>query len=380
MVYRESMYGREAVAGIRAYCQEIKRDDPWFLLTRRTFDDLPLQQIANDHPDGVIAQIFSNEIAEQINATGIPWVNIGDSLDLPHPPLSTSNNPMVGQIAAEHLLNLGVCHFGFVCNSQRYSKQRHAGFVQRLEEEGYECSRFDFSKIISWNESPELLEQITENAAEWLEALPKPVGVFCSNDDYAQAINDVCARHGLSVPQQVLILGVDNDDLMCEATHPTLSSIQLNAEQIGYQAAAVLDRMMAGDKGVPRVTTVDPVGLVPRMSTELIAVEDEIVRRALIFIQENACGAINVDHVAADAGISRRLLELRFSKALRHSPAHEIRRRRIERAMELLRDTDWPIARIAEAAGFNSPGRFATAFRNWNGTPPLAYRKQNRRR
>lgn len=377
LVYTETVFGREVHAGIQNYRHETERTESWLLLERLLHEEEPARRIEQERPDGVIAQAFDAELAKQIDATDVPWVNIGDRLPDVRAPLITTNDELVGRMAAEHLVQRGVRHFGFVSNGWVYAGLRYEAFSEYLRERDYTAEHIESEPIASWWQGPpEEVQRELDRVSDWLKALPKPAGLFCANDYYAKAINSLCTQQGIDVPQQLLILGCDNDELMCGSMRPPLSSIQLNAERIGYEAAAALGRLMAGDGSVPYVTTVEPIGLVPRMSTELVAVEDELVRNALLFIEAHACAGINVDDVAKNAGISRRLLELRFSKALRQSPAYEIRRRRIERAMELLRDTDWKIAQIAEEAGFNNPGQFATTFRKWTGSAPMAYRKQ----
>ncbi len=380
LVYTETVFGREVHAGIQDYRHEISRQQNWHLIERLLVEVKPEQRVRIDRPDGIIAQVFDVDLARRIDEVGIPWVNIGDRIPELEVPLITTNDHEVGRAAAEYLAQSGVRQFGFVSNGWAYAKLRYEAFSAYMQGLGLVCEYIEAEPIASWNATPEQMEHANERVSGWLVSQPKPLGVFCCNDYFARAVNDLCARAGLDVPQQVMILGVDNDDLMCGSMQPSMSSIQLNAEHIGYRAAATLDRLMKGENSLPMVDAVDPIGIVPRMSTELVAIDDEIVRNALLFIQENACAPINVDDVAKRVGISRRLLELRFNKALNKSPAHEIRRQRLERAMELLRDTDWPVGRIAKVAGFNSPGRFATAFRKKVGITPLAYRKQNRHR
>jgi LacI family transcriptional regulator len=185
---------------------------------------------------------------------------------------------------------------------------------------------------------------------------------------------------GLAVPEEVAVLSGSDDDLFCEVTPVPISAVQLGCEQIGYRAAEELDEMMHNPGHVPPGDVlIPPQGVVDRRSTDTLAVEDPAMVKALRFIRENPARIMQVDDVARHAGLCRRALELRFQQLLGRSPASEIRRVRMDRAIELLQRTTLPVAAVAERSGFSSPEYMASVFRAHLGTTPLHYRKIEQR-
>ncbi len=372
-----TVFGRELVAGLRSFANELPNGDHWFTLVRSGVNNYG-EQIELDQPDGVIAQVFREEHAAIIDATGVKWVNVGGDLPNHDCPWVVTDDTRIGQLAGEELIHRGLQHYLFLGNGLSFSGERERAFTQTLAARGYAAEHLEFEQYLLAT-SRELSEAM-DLAVERLTSLPKPLGVFCCNDAFASFMLEVCYRAGLRVPEDVALIGVDNDELLCDSVYPTLSSIQPDAERIGYEAGAALCGLLNGDAGVPRKAVVPPIGVIPRMSTDLLATTDEAVTKAMKYIQQNACEGINVDDVAQNAAISRRLLEIKFKQVLKQTPAHEIRRVRIERAMELLRSTDWAISRVAQTAGFGNPGRFATTFREWVGESPKAFRERCRSR
>jgi LacI family transcriptional regulator len=212
--------------------------------------------------------------------------------------------------------------------------------------------------------------------SEWLKSLPRPVGVLASNDVRGIEVLDACRRTELRVPEQVAVLGVDDDALLCEICSPPLSSISPNIERIGFEAAALLERLMEGGKSGFEVSFVPPLGITTRRSTDVLSVDDQPFATAVRYIRENACHGITVDEVLATLPMSRSTLERRFRTYLGHSPHSEIRAVQLARARQLLAETDHPLHRIAELVGIDHPEYFSVLFKRGVGQTPGEYRRQ----
>jgi len=210
--------------------------------------------------------------------------------------------------------------------------------------------------------------------ADWIKGLPKPVGLMACNDICGREVLQACASTGLHVPDDVAVVGVDNDELMCELSNPTLSSVALDLEKAGYEAARLLDGLMSGRFDNNHIVQVEPAYVVTRQSSDLIAQDDPCVAAALRFIKDHAGQAIAVSDVGEEVGVSRRTLERRFLRALGRSVYSEITRCRVERAKRLLVETDLPSYRVAGGAGFGSTKTFNRVFRRAGGVSPKEFR------
>jgi LacI family transcriptional regulator len=241
-----------------------------------------------------------------------------------------------------------------------------------LDERGHECQIYTPAtreqNLAVWDESqrPGLIK--------WLRSLTRPIGIYTPGDLHSVCLLDMCLELGIAVPEEIAILGRGNDPVICEAVHPTLSSIDLNAPRMGYEAAKLLEKMMAG-KSVPEMIFIPPSHLAVRQSTDLVAIEDSDVAQAVQYIRDHACSGINVPHVVEQVGLSRSVLERRFYQHLGRTPKAEILRVKIEKAKMLLVGTDHSSERIARLSGFASLEYFTTAFRRMVGMKPQAYRK-----
>ena len=212
--------------------------------------------------------------------------------------------------------------------------------------------------------------------AQWLKSLPKPVGMMASNDDLGVQIMDACKLAGLPVPDAVGIVGADNDELACGLANPTMSSVALNFERAGYESAQALDRLMRGARSMPWKILVQATHLVARSSTDVVAVEDAAVARALRFIRNHARGPVAVAEVARAAGLSRRVLERRFRREISTSIQTEIRRVRTDQIARVLVETHLPVGEIAASLRFPDVQHFARYFRAGKQMSPRQYRRQ----
>jgi LacI family transcriptional regulator len=212
----------------------------------------------------------------------------------------------------------------------------------------------------------------------WLESLEKPLGLMAANDARARHVLEACRAIGLRVPEDVAVLGVDNDEVICELTDPPLSSIEHGAANLGYQAAALLDRLMAGKKAKKLKTLIAPKEVVTRRSTDILAIEDHEVATAMAFIHRNRCTPIRISDVVEAVQVSRSTLETRFKAVTGRTMHGEIQRLQIDRARSMLATTDLPIKQISALAGFANVHYMTTIFRQSTGWTPAEYRKHVR--
>ncbi len=282
----------------------------------------------------------------------------------------------VGVVAAKHFLAKGFEHFGYISSpaSAWWAQQRFEGYSSELAAAGHTPSK--------WETYFSHLEQDNEVSVgplkDWLLAQPKPLALLACNDARAWDCAQICDSIGLNVPNEVAILGVDNDDVFCRASRPPLSSVVVPWEAMGFQAAGLLDQRLAGKEVKPGLHKVEPTGVLERQSTDVVAVADEGVRTALEFIRQNANRPMGVEDVAEAARVSRRDLEIRFRKTLHRTPLDEIRSAHLERAKNLLATTDMPIDEVAEASGFASVPWFDKVFKQFVGRTPSTFRRQTR--
>jgi LacI family transcriptional regulator len=228
---------------------------------------------------------------------------------------------------------------------------------------------------ISASEGYEL--QHEDALVRWLRSLPKPIGLMASNDLRAHQILMLCGDNHLAVPDEVAVIGVDNDEVICGLTQPPLSSVEQDPEEVGYQAAGVLDGLMRGGPAPASSFIVGPKGVVARQSTDFVAVGDADVAAALRFIREHACDGISVDAILAQVPVSRRTLERRFAALLDRSPRDEILRVQLRHVKQLLTVTDYPLSKIAEMSGFHYVESMCSLFKSVTGQTPGQYRRES---
>jgi LacI family transcriptional regulator len=289
-------------------------------------------------------------------------------------PNIVTDHRAVGRMAADHLIERGFRNFAF-CGYAGYfwSNQRGEGFQQRVEEAGYGVLRYNPSgirKSVLWKEEQPFLTQ-------WLRSLPKPVGVLACIDERSQQIAEACKDAALSVPDQVAIIGVDNDEMICGLSSVPLSSVALSVEKGGYEAAALLDQLMRGRKKTRNLIEIKPSHVATRASTDVLAVEDPHVSRAAKFISDNCRRTIYVADVAKAAGLSLRVLEKRFRRALQRSIKDHIRQCRVQLILKMLTDSDMTILEIALSVGFSDAAHIARYFRSQTGMSLAEYRQKS---
>ncbi len=370
-------YGRGLLHGIATYVREHR---PWTIYNheRRLYDAAP-EWLGHWHGDGIIARIATPRFARQIARLHVPTVDLLGLHRIKNVPVIITDHRAVARLAADHLLDRGLVHFAF-CGFAgiHFSERRSEYFVEYLAQHGHSVSvyadpaparKFDAATI-----EAERLPPVTHIAA-WLKSLPKPVGLMAATDDRAHHVLNVCGECGIAVPDEVAVIGVDNDEMLCDLCDPRLSSVALNPLKVGYEAAALLDRMMRGASPPRARTVIPPLGVVMRQSTDMLAISDADVAAAVRFIRERACDGIAVADVVRQVGLSRSTLKRRFAAVLRRSPKDEIDRVQIDRVMQWLSTTELPLAKIADLAGFRHVESMCKLFRRKTGMTPGRYRK-----
>jgi LacI family transcriptional regulator, galactose operon repressor len=360
-------YGRQLIYGIAKYS---RLKGPWALYRQVSGLHESLPYLKSCKADGIITRDIRK--VKSLIETGIPAIvsiHFKRALDMP---IIITDDVKIGQMAAEHLLERGLRHFAFCgFDDAHWSEARKASFTRRIAEAGFETHVYNQPSSRAQRKWP----QEQEEMVGWLLGLPKPIGVMACNDDRGQHVTEACKQAELNVPEEVAVVGVDNDKLVCELTDPPLSSVALSVEKAGYEAAELLDSMMKGAEPARKQITVHPMHVAARRSSETWAIEDDIVADALHFIGRNAGRAIQVDDVADGVCISRRALERRFRKVLGRSVYQQIRYERVERLAKMLTETNLPIVEIATALDFLSVEHVARVFRAVKGKSPRAYRK-----
>jgi LacI family transcriptional regulator len=375
LVDTSTSWGRDVIAGIHRYS---RANADWQLFVEPRGTEQRRWLPKNWKGDGVIARVGFTDLARSLKAMRVPVVNVsGIVLPKVDFPRVVSDQVAAAEMAAVYLLGRGFKHFAyFSLLGLEYVTEHKRAFGDILRRHGHGCEVYAVQPQLGaepdWNLDMKRL-------GKWLLELPKPVAIFTWNSSSAREIVYACMQAGLAIPEEIAVLSGSDDELFCEVSPVAISAIRLGTERIGYRAAEVLDRLMK--QPVNRMTDevlIAPEGVKSRRSTDTLAIEDRAMVRALRFIRENPARPIQVDDVARQAGLCRRALELRFQQLLGRSPAAEIRKIRIDRAIELLQSTELSVAAIAELSGFSSPEYMASVFRKHRACSPLEFRKQEK--
>jgi LacI family transcriptional regulator len=373
LIETSNRYGRDLLYGVRDWMRESER---WAIRFTEQGRRAPLPTWLKDwQGDGIIARVDSPQIAAALRRTRLPVVDVSAERFSSEFSRVSIDNGAVARLAAEHLAARGFLDFAY-CGDRRFlwSRQRGVEFRRCLAEKGRRCVDFGEPAGTAKPGSDAEIRAI----ARWLKGLPKPVGVFACYDGRALQVLEACQLLGLHVPDQVAVLGVDNDELVCELANPPLSSVQPNARRSGYEAAALLARLMGGEKkAVAPTHQVQPVRVVERQSTDVVAVADVKVAAALKFIRRHACEGMDVGDVLRAVPMSRTRLEQKFKALLGHSPHRQLVQQRIARAKHLLAESKIAISEVAEQAGFDNASYLSVAFRRETGLSPFAYRAKH---
>jgi len=363
-------FGRGLLHGIARYS---RLHGPWRVYRWPGALDSSLPEWKHLKIDGAIVRDV--RVVEGLAHSGIPVIFAQHNKEsyAPFPGIITES-AAIGCMAAEHFLDRGFQHFAY-CGMDEFAWSRGRGqhFAQRLAQAGYTVERYEPPA----GTAGRAVKNEQNGIAEWLQQLPKPMAVMCCNDDRALQVIEACKQVGYEVPDHVAVLGVDNDVLVCDLADPPISSVSLNTESAGYEAARLLDRLMKGEPMAGQVIPVRPTHIVARMSTDVLMVSDPDVSAALQFIRRNPNRLIQVNDVVEATNVSRRVLEKRFKAVLRRSVHQEIRRVRVHHIIQLLIGTDLSITEVATHGGFDGVEHIARYFRKETGMSLRDYRKRH---
>jgi LacI family transcriptional regulator len=372
---------REKLDGIFKY---VRFYGPWHLhIIQNRVGEQRLAHFETWRADGVIAGQSMLDMEETLARTRLPLVLI-DPLQrhlLAGSPFSrrsyVQNDAVsVGAAVADYFVGLGFTRFAYVGEvlDRLWSQGRGQGFAERLRQAGFACHTYEppaDEELRDW-----AIEQM--RLARWLAALPKPVALFAAMDIRARQVLDTCLVSGIKVPEEVAVLGVDNDEQLCLGSFPTLSSMGCDMALCGFMAAQLLDEQMRGKLRRRTVLTYGLRKIAERQSTRAAPlVQDRLVARALEFIRLNACEGIGVREVVAYLKVSRRLAELRFRKACGRSILEEIQTVRLERVQRLVSETDFSIREITDRSGYQTEDHLRRMFKRHFGTTMQAFRQQH---
>ena len=325
---------------------------------------------------GVIMRLTNKTDVTTAKSLGLPVVNIGGTLQDTGLPGVNADQHAMGRAAAEHLLECGFHRFAYYgLKNTWYSEQRRDAFVERISQAGKKCSVLDVTNSVSRSQPWHIWVARLER---WLKTLKPPVGMLAVHDPRASLVINSCLNVGLRVPDDIGIVGIENDEIVCEFAQVRISSVPTNNRKIGFEAAAMLDRIMIGEPPPTETLLIPPKEVVRRDSTDIIAVEDPHVAKAARYINEHLRDDFSIDELKKITGISRRGFERRFKECLGCTPHHYISRARVQRAKELLVDPEQlPMKQIAPACGFSNTQHFRLVFQRLTGISPADYRQAN---
>ncbi len=366
-------YERGLLRGIARYVQ---LHGPWEFYRRLPLaaggSRVSVAELKRWAPDGMIVREGSG--AEQTLALDIPII-FAPTTELAKGVSNVmTDDAVIGQMAAKHLLDRGLKHIAYCGMDRRYfwSRRRRDGFVETARSHDHEPHvyfRRSRGTAIHWERELPALR-------DWIASLPTPVGIMVCTDDFSLIATEACRAAGRRIPEDAALIGVGNDETICDLATVALTSIRLNTERGGYECAAALDRMMKGQRTTPSDIVIPPLDVQQRQSTDILAIDDPIVAQALRFIRERTTEPLHVDDVVQAVPLSRRALYNRFQHVMGEPLYAYIRRTRLDAFARVLVDTTLPVADIADSLGFPDEKNVARQFRKVKGLTPLAYRRR----
>ncbi len=363
---------KSALVGIAQY---VRTNRPWSfaLIPTAVEDSMPLW-LAKWDCDGIIGRIVDQRTVEVFRSIRVPFVDLrGDFRELGIA-LVHHDDAAIGREAADHLLERGFKHFAF-CGYEGvvWSGMRRDSFLERTEEAGYTAAVLELPLKDPVGRQ---WERRVSSLSRWLTGLPKPVAVMAANDALGQHVLLAAQDADLAVPDVVAVIGVDNDEGTCEVCDPPLTSVPLDHVRQGYEAAALLDRLMLGEQVEQTQVFLRPPPIRVRQSTDVLAIDDPFIVMAVRYIREHACDGIGVSDVLREVPLSRSVLQRRFRRLFGKTVNDAIIDARLKRAKELLTATDLSLPRIAQLAGFRHQQYMGAVFRKRLKTSPARYRRE----
>ncbi|MBP5543475.1 MAG: DNA-binding transcriptional regulator [Kiritimatiellae bacterium] len=377
-----------ALEGERNMCRGIldyaRSHGPWRCHLVEGRPEEQLLNLKKEQFDGIIAAGGTRERNASFASVGAPFVLMEPRPEMLGPdgsstfPFVTRDSRAIGALAASYYLKRGYKSFAYVGETSGWfwNAERRAGFEETLAKAGFKCAAYDrFTKRErrSWTVERPRMER-------FLLSLPRPTAVFAAMDGRARHVVNLCADIGLRVPEDIAVLGVDNDPLLCGSTVPPLSSIRTGGYRRGQTAAAMLDALMQGRPVEKRSVVQEPISVVTRGSTGYDAMSDLYVARAVKFMRDRIGNGevIDVADIVREAHCSRRYLERHFRAGLGRSVHDELMQARLERVKTLLEETTLPIGEISAEVGYSRPSRLAAMFRRETGTTMRQWRQEHR--
>lgn len=364
-----STMAREFARGIMRYS---RIHGPWVILAdfRSPLSPASLQLPCR----GVIGMFYDPSVIAWYQKQSIPIVNLSSGMPEQNLPTVRADNRLSGCIAAEHLIERGFGHLAFIGKDDGAQQMRREGFIDAAAQAGVRAQQFqNDAGGGDWSQSPGKL-------GPWLLSLPKPIGVMAGDEMTGWTVIGTSLDNGLEVPEEVAVISAGNEEIVCESSDVPLTSVLFPGERIGFEGATLLDRLMHGQSAPVEPLCIPPVYVATRQSTDILAIDDKDIARAVRYIREHACNGIGVMDVMRDVPVDRRWLERQFRKRLGRSLMEEIYRVRINRARMMLSESEIPLPKVAEQCGFGQIKSFGLLFRQMTGWTPAAFRRNFRHR
>lgn len=365
-----NVYGQGIIRGICRYLGE--HPECTLFYEERTLESPPPSWLTRWKGDGIIVRDRTGKSCNIALKTGAKVIDLSEHRR-PKIPTVYSDHAACSRLAAEHFMRRGFTHFGFVgIKGRPFSQKRRDAFVRAIGEDVHLFELQDDERAFaSWGNDYSIL-------TEWLRKLPKPVGIMACYDLAGIGVLQACRLANIGVPDDVAVIGVNNDELQCSMSNPPMSSIAQNQERVGFEACDLLFRLLRGEASPEKTLHVPPLGVITRRSTDIFVVPDQLVVRAIRLIRERACEGLDVEEVARILDISRRTLERRFTSAMNRTVHEEIVDVRLHKARQLLAETTLPIQTVVKRIGMKSLPYFTKLFIEQIGVRPVQYRNENR--
>jgi LacI family transcriptional regulator len=367
-----TFYGRQIARGVAWYSEG---HTPMAFYLQAAVGDEALQGLRNWKIHGVLGRLRKGQLPGPVARGRIPAVTTTAHNPAKKLPRICLDDEAIGRMVAEHLLSRGFRSFGF-CGTygMGFSQVRRRGYSQRLAEEDLPCQTYVPQDALGDAET--FFAQEQQDLARWIDSLDKPVGIMAADDSMGWKVSQACRRLSVAMPEQVALVGVNNDDVLCRLCSPPMSSVALPLERLGYRAGEMLDARIAGRQPESDNVVLPPIGIITRRSSDVVAVEDAEISTAMRYIRDHVADNIQVDDIAAAAAVSRRSLQRKFPQVVGHTLQKEIRQVRIAKARDLLSLTDLPLHQVAAACGFRYPEHLSRIFKQVTGATPSDYRRR----
>ncbi|MDQ8185660.1 XylR family transcriptional regulator [Pelagicoccus sp. SDUM812002] len=368
--------GRQIVRGISRFARE--RNDWTIYYHTGPLGAMAPASLDNWQGDGIIARIANSDIHERVKACGVPVVDVLGNVANTEYPVVKCDEAAISALVGNHFKDHGFRNMAFFgLSDEQWSLTRRlelSAFCRENLQSEISCFEVGHDE-----RSSQVWAAYINRIQTWIKSLPKPVGIMIASDQFGPDVLAACQSSGLSVPDQVSLVGVDNDLPFCEICQPQLSSVEPNHELVGYEAARTLHCILQNESDIPESTQVSPHILHVRQSSDATALEDNALVKALRFIRSNACDPISVDDIARAAGVSRSVLQRRFRSSLNKTVLESILTVRVNRAKEMLSTTSLPLSDLAERCGFRHQEYLGFVFKKRIGCTPGQYRSQHTR-